>query len=278
MNVSSLSRLTLALFCLVAVARAANPPGPAQLLEFQVREAGETKKLALILTPEKIRVDQPDDKVAAIYEASNEKFTGLELRDGTYWEFSWPEIQATIQKSKRYERRFHDLNIEGLASYDLTRPDPVDVVPDAPIYQWRPTGEKRRIGAYETAQWLGTSATAPPVEAWCVENQLAGLKPALDQVKKINEPMALVPVRPILPAIAFLVVDSLFKAQVVPVEIDWGQSTDRNRLTLVKLESKNVDSKSFSVPNTYRKVQLNALDGILENNSNGQDTKNQPVH
>jgi hypothetical protein len=251
---------------------------PAQLVEFQLREAGENKKISLILTPEKIRVDQPAEKFAAIYLAAGDKYTGLELRDATYWEFSWPEVQAVVQRSKRYERRLHDLNIEGMASYDLTRPDPAESLPESPIYLWRPTGVKRKIGIYETAQWIGQSASAPSVEAWCVEKELPGLKLSLDQIKKINEPMALVPVRPILPAIAFRVVDSLFKAHVTPIEILWGDGGDRNRLTLTRLESKKMDLKSFAVPNTFRKVQLNALDGILENDSKGTQTLNPAIH
>lgn len=236
----------------------------AERMEFRVADLTEEKKIIVTLTPAKIRVDQPEDKFAFIYDVATQSYTGLELRDAHYWKFSWPEVQAAVQASKRYKRRLNDLNIEGLASYDITRPDPVETLPETPQFTWRTDDKTKKIGEYDCQHWLGNNRGGKDIEAWCVGQRVGGLKENLDRLKQVNEPMALVAVRPMLPPEFFVVVDSLYKAEVSPVEIAWGDHDDRTRLTLVRIEHKEVPVSLFQVPQTYLPSKLQALEGIVD--------------
>lgn len=244
------------------------PPLQAERMEFYLRDQVEGKKIIVYLTPAKIRVEQPEDKFAFIYDVATQTYTGLELRDAHYWTFSWPKVQAHVQSSRRYQRRLQDLNIEGFASYDITRPDAPSSEPAAPQFIWRTGDKKKKIGEYECQLWLGENRGGKNLEAWCIEQRVGGLKENLDRLKEINEPMALVPVRPVLPPEFFVAVDSLYKAQVTPVEIAWGsvqdKSEEKTRLTLMGIQRKEISPALFEVPKTYLPSKLQALEGVSE--------------
>jgi hypothetical protein len=240
------------------------PPVEAQRLEFEQVDFSDTRKINVTLTPDKIRVDQPQDKFSFIYDVSTKTYTGLEQRDAHYWSFNWPKVQAYVQNSKRYKRRLSDLNIEGYASYDILRPDAPEPLPESPQFVWKADNQTRKISGYDCQHWIGTSKAGKTIEAWCVEQRVGGLKESLDRLKEINEPMGMVAVRPVLPPEFFVVVDSLYKAEVSPVEIAWGPKEDRTRLTLVNIQRKTVPASLFEVPNTYLPTKLQALEGIVE--------------
>ena len=64
--------------------------------------------------PTLVRVDEPEDHYSIIYNPQTERYTGLEHRNYTYWEFSWPEVRAAVENSKRHEARLQDLCNEGI--------------------------------------------------------------------------------------------------------------------------------------------------------------------
>lgn len=253
-----------------SVRAADDAPIAAQRMEFSLHDQVEEKRIIIYLTPDKIRVEQPEDKFAFIYDVATKTYTGLELRDAHYWSFSWPKVQEHVQSTKRYQRRLQDLNIEGFASYDITRPDaPAPSDPDSPQFIWRPDTAKKKISGYECQLWKGENRGGKDLEAWCVEQRVGGLKENLDRIKEVNEPMALVPVRPVLPPEFFVAVDSLYKAQVTPVEVAWGgtkqsRDDDRTRLTLRSIESKQISPALFTVPKTYLPSKLQALEGVVD--------------
>lgn len=262
-------RFALFALSMLTAFAADDAPIPAQRMEFYLRDQVEGKRIIIYLTPDKIRVEQPEDKFAFIYDVPTKTYTGLELRDAHYWTFSWPKVQAHVQSTKRYQRRLQDLNIEGFASYDITRPDPTPTLPESPQFIWR-TGEgKKKVSGYECQLWLGDNRGGKDLEAWCVEQRVGGLKENLDRIKEVNEPIALVAVRPVMPPEFFVAVDSLYKAQVTPVEIAWGgtkqaRGDDKTRLTLTSIQTKEVSPALFVVPKTYLPTKLLALEGITE--------------
>lgn len=266
-SVSALLIFFLSLFILSAHAADA-PPLVAQRMEFYLHDQVEGKRIIILLTPEKIRVDQPDDKFAFVYDVATKTYTGLELRDAHYWSFNWPQVQRFVQGTKRYRRRIQDLNIEGFASYDITRPDAPESQPEPTQFIWRTDTTTKKISGYDCQHWLGQNRGGKDVEAWCIEQRIGGLKENLDRLKEINEPMALVPVRPVLPPEFFAVVDSLYKAQVTPVEVGWGntekRTDDGTKLTLISIQSKEISPEVFQVPKTYLPTKLQALEGIVD--------------
>lgn len=265
-------RLTLLAFfglLAVSVVAAENAPIQAQRLEFYLHDQVEGKRIIIYLTPEKIRVEQPEEKFAFIYDVATKVYTGLELRDAHYWSFSWPKVQEHVLSTKRYQRRLQDLNIEGFASYDITRPDAPVAAPETPQFIWR-TGEgKKKISGYDCQLWLGENRGGKDLEAWCIEQRVGGLKENLDRIKEVNEPIALVAVRPVMPPEFFVAVDSLYKAQVTPVEVAWGgtkqsRGDDKTRLRLVSIQTKEVSPKLFAVPEGYLPAKLQALEGVTD--------------
>jgi hypothetical protein len=253
--------------CLVAAALSVQTHGgeavPAREILFTVKEAGRTQKIQALVAADKIRVNQPDEKFALLYESAGQLYTGLELRDAHYWQFRWPEVEAAIRESRRYADRLRNLDIEGLASYDLERPAANESAASSPpLYRWKPGGKKKRIGAYECELWLGQSEQAPAVEAWCVETQVPLFHELLERLREINEPMALAPLRPLLPPLYFVVAESLRKAGVTPVELSWTQHSSPSQVTFQGAGEKKTESGQWKIPEGYLKSEMGALEGI----------------
>lgn len=265
MKTSRLFRIAVFVLCATGWCRAADAVMvKADQMEFRLVDFNQEKKITITLTADKIRVDQPQDKFAFIYDVATKTYTGLELRDAHYWSFNWNQVQAHVQASQRYKNRLKDLNIEGFASYDLARKDVSEPLPDQPQFIWRSDEKTKKVGSYDCQHWIGDNKAGKNIDAWCVEQRVDGLKEDLDRIKEINEPMALVPVRPVMPPEFFVVVDSLYKAQVSPVEISWGEKEDKTRLTLISIQHKEVPASQFQVPETYLPSKLQALEGIVD--------------
>lgn len=249
----------------------APPPVPApafvDVVTFEVHVEGENHKLVVTTGPTLLRVDEPDDGYSVIYDPKTDHYTGLEHRNYTYWEFSWPEVRTAVEASKRYETHLQDLNNEGLG--EIASGTPATNSPSASLdsdnsgYVWRMTTDKKRIADLDCVRWTGDTLSGVSVEAWCYNGSLLKLQAALDHVRTINEPMALVPVRTLVPDFVFPVYDALVKGGVTPVQITWGDERDKNQFSFVKSETRDGKLSLFTVPKLYMKTTLVTMDGMI---------------
>lgn len=239
------------------------------VVTFRTHADGEEHKLIATLSPTFLRVDCPDDRYSVIYDSKNDSYTGLEHSNYTYWQFAWAEVHDAIESSKRFESRLRDLNNENAASYrtpastnassSLSSPS----LPDNSGYVWKSTLEKKRIAGLDCVRWTGNTPTGESVEAWCVQGPIPQVQEALDRLRVINEPMALVPVRTLIPPFVYVVSDALAKGGNFPVQINWGGDV-KNQFTFVEARKRDGKPALFTVPNTYMKTTLATMDGIID--------------
>jgi hypothetical protein len=272
-------------------------PAVLDVITFQIHDEDGSRKIVVTPAPGLLRVDTPDDGLSIIYHPATEFYIGLENRNYTYWEFSWPDVEAAVKGTTRYQTRLKDVGTQGLNGY-LPDPDgsglpstnapppnpfaasdalmdtnsasappaapPTPTVADQNVsgYVWKPEGEKKRIAGIDCVKWSGDSVSGSPVEAWCCMTPLPKVRDALARLREINEPIALVPVRSLVPAFVFEVVDDLAKGGVTPVDIAWGDDPDKNHFTLVSVKTREGRAKLFAVPSLYVKTTLVTMDGI----------------
>jgi len=90
-------------------------PAFLDVVSFEFQVDGENHKAIVTMGPTLVRVDEPEDHYSIIYNPQTDHYTGLEHGNYTYWEFSWPEIRAAVENSKRHETRLQELSNEGLS-------------------------------------------------------------------------------------------------------------------------------------------------------------------
>jgi hypothetical protein len=268
------------------------------MVTFAVHDDDGDRKLVVLPAPGRLRVDVPDEGLSIIYDPTSQYYIGLENRNYTYWEFSWPDVKAAVQGTTRYQTRLKDLGTQGLNGYlpdanggapdtnapppanpfaasdalmDSNAPSPVPApVPstappvdeDVSGYVWKPAGDKKRIAGFDCVKWTGESVSGSPVEAWCATAPAPKVHEALDRLREINEPIALVPVRSLVPPFVFEVVSDLAKGGVTPIDITWGDDQDKNRFSVVSVKTREGRAKLFSIPPLYVKTTLVTMDGI----------------
>src|ERR1700760_1240599 len=116
MHVPFLSGFLLCLATLLAFA-ADKPPAAApvaapafvDVVGFEFHAEGETHKVVVNSSSTLLRVDEASDGYSVIYDPKSQHYTGLEHRNYTWWEFSWPEVRAAVENSKRHEARLQEL-------------------------------------------------------------------------------------------------------------------------------------------------------------------------
>jgi hypothetical protein len=281
---------TFLLFCILLFLAVfsihATPPvaAPAFLdvVSFEFYADSENHKVVVTTSPTLLRVDEPDDRYSIIYNSQTEHYTGLEHGNYTYWEFSWPEVCAAVENSKRHEARLQELSNEGLN--DDASP-PSTNAPDASSssagaddsgYVWHPTDEKKRIAGLDCVRWTGDTVSGESVEAWCYGGPLPKVQAAVERLRAITEPIALVPVRTIAPDFIFPVYAALAKGGVTPVLITWGDDTDKSSFRFVKAETCDGKLSLFAVPNLYMKTTLVTMDGIIDQQPISAERKSAP--
>jgi len=244
-------------------------PAFLDVVTFNVHLEGETHPLIVTTGPTLLRVDEPVDRLSIIYDSQADHYTGLEHSNYTYWEFSWPEVRAQVENSQRYAAHLRDLDSEGI---NIPQPTPDPNAPGAPSssagsdnsgYVWRPTTDKKKIAKLDCVRWTGDTASGESVEAWCVNGPLPKMQAAFDRLRTINEPIALVPVRSLVPPLVFPIYDALVKGGVTPILIKWGGERDRNSFAYVESKTRDGKLSLFTVPKVYMKTTLVTMDGIL---------------
>ena len=293
----------------VSLARTAEirPPGPSsvpatvQSVTFNVKQDGENHKVVVTAIPSLWRIDAPTDGYSIIYDPKAQYYIGLENRNYTYWDFSWPHVRAAVQNTKRYESRLRELGADTLTSSpaaDLsptpdsssasiadtnatsgsgTVPPPINSMPPTPAppvtttasassddsgYVWKPTEQHARIAGLDCIKWTGESVSNEPASAWCYAGPIVQVQEAFDQLKTVNEPIALVPVRDLVPDFIFAVNDSLSRGGVTPLKIMWGDGANQNSFELLSIKNHEGNVALFSVPKVYVKTTLITMDGI----------------
>jgi len=243
-------------------------PAFLDVVAFTVRVDGETHPLTVTMGPTLLRIDQPVDRLSVIYDSQADHYTGLEHSNYTYWEFSWPEVRALVETSQRYETRLRDLNSEGLSitppSTDTNAPGEASntIGSDNSGYVWRQTPDKKKVAGFDCNRWTGDTVSGESVEAWCYNGTLPKMQAAMERLRVINEPMALVPVRPVVPPLVFSFYDALIKGGVTPIVITWGGNRDKNSFAYVETKTRDGKSSIFTVPKTYMKTTLVTMDGM----------------
>jgi hypothetical protein len=248
-------------------------PAFVDVVSFEFRTDGENHKVSVTTAPNLLRVDEPSEGYSIIYDPQTEHYTGLEHRNYTYWEFSWPEVSSAVQNSKQHEARLQELSSEGLFS---DNPSPTtNAAPDNSAitssagddgsgYVWQPTTDKQRIADLDCVRWTGSTASGETVDAWCYASPLPKVQEAIRQLRTVDEPIALVPVRMLAPDFIFPVYTALLKGGVTPVLITWGDDQNKNSFRLVKTETRDGKASLFSVPKLYMKTTLITMDGLFD--------------
>jgi len=245
-------------------------PAFLDVVSFEFQADGENHKVVVTTSPTLLRVDEPDDGYSVIYNPQTDHYTGLEHRNYTFWEFSWPEVREAVENSKRHEARLEELSNEGMSGD--TSPPATNAASTASSsagaddagYVWRPTADKKRIADLDCVRWTGDTVSGESVEAWCYSGPLPKLQAAVECLRAINEPMALVPVRTIVPDFVFPVYDALVRAGVSPVLITWGGDKDKNSFRFIEANTRDGKPGLFTVPKLYMKTTLISMDGLVD--------------
>jgi hypothetical protein len=287
-NVSPYLRpLLLSLFVLPAIVlaapaptsdKAASLPPPAlpatlDIVTFVVHSDGQSHKLLVTAAPTLTRIDKPDEAYSLIFNSPTELYTGLEHSNYTYWQFSWPEIRAAVESSKRYESRLQELNLAGINNDTPPPPSPVTnappdptaaIVPDTSGYTWHQTPQKKTIAGLNCDEWIGETVSGDRVQAWCFNGPLPKVQTAIDRLHTINEPIALVALRTLVPPFVFPVFGALVKGGVTPVMITWGADSEKNTFTFVEARTRPAKADLFTIPKLYMKTTLISMDGLID--------------
>jgi hypothetical protein len=136
--------------------------------------------------------------------------------------------------------------------------------PDDSGYVWHQTAERKKIAGIDCLRWTGDTVSGENVEAWCSTAPLPKVQAAMERLREINEPVALVPVRTLVPDFVFPVYNALVRGGVTPVTIIWGDGEDKNRFSLVEAQTRDGKANLFTVPNLYMKTTLITMDGLID--------------
>jgi hypothetical protein len=258
-------------------------PAFLDVVSFEFNADGENHKVIVTSSPTLLRVDEPDDGYSVIYNPQTDHYTGLEHGNYTYWEFSWPDVRDAVENSTRHETRLQELSNEGLnidadaPSTNAPNPAASSDGADDSGYVWHPTTDKKRISDLDCVRWTSDTLSGESVEAWCYNGPLPKIQAAVDRLRAINEPMALVPVRTIVPDFIFPVYAALVKGGVTPVLITWGGDQEKNQFRFVESKTRDGKLSLFTVPKLYIKTTLITMDGIINQQPAPAERKTAPA-
>jgi hypothetical protein len=244
-------------------------PAYVNVVTFAFHDDGTDHKVIVTTSPTLARFDEPDERYSFIYDPATQLYTGLEHGNYTYWTFSWPEVRAAVESSKRGEKRLQDLSIAGLNSDNnpASTNAPADTstlaTGDDSGYVWRPATEKKTIAGLKCTHWTGETVSGENCEVWCYPLPLPKVAAAIATLRQVNEPMALVPVREVVPDFIFPVYDALTKAGVTPILVTWGSDTAKGSFRLLDEKTRPYEAKLFTLPRLYVKTTLVTMDGMV---------------
>jgi hypothetical protein len=249
-------------------------PAYVDVATFAYSASGANHKVVVTTGPTMMRVDEPAEDYSFIYNPATDSYIGLENRNYTYWEFSWPQLRDAVQNSKRYEKRLQDLGSDGLmgdsvlpstgatnssasASASLDGSDGSGLV-------WKQGPGTRRVGGYDCTQWTGETLSGEDTVAWCYAGVIPKVTKIIAHLRIVNGPMALIALRQVVPDHIFTVYDALTRANLTPLAMSWGQGSEGGEFHLVKLETREPRPDVFAVPKLYIKTTLESMDGMTD--------------
>lgn len=209
-------------------------PAFVESVTFKIVSGGDTRVLTVTSGPSLVRIDAPNDRMSVIYDPQTEHYLGLEHSNYTWWEFTWPQVRDSVESTQRYATRLRDIGPEALSGDVAPTPAPTGTnavaAPSASAsaggdesgYVWQPTNERKRIDGLDCVHWTGVTVSGENIEMWCANGLIAPVEEAVAALRAVNEPMALVPVRNLVPPLVFVPWDAMKKAGVTPVLITWG--------------------------------------------------------
>ena len=156
-------------------------PAFLDVVSFEFRADGENHKVVVTPVPPCCASTSRTTATASSTIRKRDHYTGLEHRNYTYWEFSWPEVRAAVENSKRYETRLQELGNEGIERRYILPPSTQcpgrrilhSAGGDDSGYVWRPTTDKKRIADLDCVRWTGETVSGESVEAWCYRRPAA---------------------------------------------------------------------------------------------------------
>ncbi len=208
------------------------------------------------------RIDATTKFWSILYDSHSGQYTGLEHRDGAYWEFRWQDVQKATQGTKHHLNRMSDLNIEGFSSYDLTRP----VAEKEKVEGW--IGSKTA----KVASWLKLDS-----RFWEFNQREKGLirgetvthpflKEIFTQFSPIHDQIRQAAVRPLWPEKVDEVLLYLRSREEVGVKLEWGSQKNPFYWKIARFEEQSSEPVSFfQVPKKYHPTTIESLRGILNN-------------
>lgn len=245
-------------------------PAVLDVVTFAVKSEDQNQKLIVTSAPNATRIDSPVEDYSLIYNPQTEFYTGLEHSNYTYWQFSWPEIRAAVENSKRYESRLQELNLEGInpdsssTSAPSTNGTATASVPDNSGYVWHQTPQHKNIAGLDCEEWIGETVSGDKVQAWCFNGPLPKIREAIERLRTVNEPVALVALRTLVPPFVFPVYDAMVKGGVTPVQIIWGPEQQKNNFAFIEVKTRPTKPDLFAVPKLYMKTTLVSMDGLID--------------
>ena len=154
------------------------------------------------------------------------------------------------------------------AEFDVTSSAPADavtaIVPDTSGYVWHQTPEHKNVSGLDCVHWVGQTVSGDSVQAWCFAGPLPKLQGAVDRLRVVNEPMALVALRSLVPPFVFPIYDTLVKGGMTPVLIIWGADREKNTFTFIEAKTRPAKADFFTVPKLYMKTTLITMDGLID--------------
>ncbi|MEM1058256.1 MAG: hypothetical protein AAGK14_03330 [Verrucomicrobiota bacterium] len=260
-----MKRLRRALWLATAIQASAAVQAATEL-KFDHRERGVVHPVGVLLADDRIRLERPHQRYTILYDAPTETYTGLELRDGKYWRFRWPEVEAAVSETTRNKQLLQSMDLGGILEAE-TEPaaGPSTEGLPVPAYQWHSTGRTgTRLGKSVT-EWIGRSDTGQLITAWATREEPEGLSTLLKQLAPVNRQIQLAVVRSPLPQELFTAAEGLSAEGWVPldVSIGGGPVEGRERVVLKSISAVNASPKAFSVPEGFRETDAVAMRGIF---------------
>ena len=208
------------------------------------------------------RIDATTKFWSILYDSHRGQYTGLEHRDGAYWEFRWQDVQKAIQGTKHHFNRLSDLNIEGFSSYDLTRP----ANEKEKIEPWR--GSKiSKVESWmklDSRFWELDQREKGEIRAQTVTHPF--IKEFFNQFIPIHDQIRQAAVRPFWPEKVDEALIYLRAQEEVGVKLEWGSRKNPSYWKIARFEEQSSEPEIFfQIPKKYHPTTIESLRGLLNN-------------
>lgn len=206
------------------------------------------------------RIDAITKNWSILYDSKSGRYTGLEHRDGSYWGFRWEEVQKATQGTKHHLNRLSDVNIEGFASYDLTRP--TQEAPKSEAWKVSPVQRVENWLKLPSRFWDLTQSDQGSIRAQTVIQPF--LQELLTRFSVIHEQIRQAVIRPLWPEKVDEALATFRTTGEVGVKFEWGSQSNPFYWKIEKYDENSSETASFfEIPKKYHPTTIESLRGIL---------------